>query len=183
LRFETRPSRPNSQALRKRWPVFQLPTVTKINPAKNNAKRSAFKFGCPILAVGAGFDARAQRHELRLALVGLRPRHAFQRVHGGRADRVGNRAFAKGPHTDAALKQYQACALLAAIATAFASGEPDGTARARLAWPAAFQCSLLLKPRCNIVDHRNSRRHLSVTEGHERSRRKNARSIPCRNSV
>jgi len=39
-------------------------------------------------------------------------------------------AFRKGPHTDAALKQYEACALLPAIATAFSSGETDGMARA-----------------------------------------------------
>src|ERR1700747_1612353 len=86
-------------------------------------------------------------------------------------------AFRKGPHADATLKQHEACALLPVIATAFSSGEADGTARAHLASPAAFWCSLLLKPRSSVLDHRNSRRHLSVTEGRERSSRKNARSI------
>jgi hypothetical protein len=39
--------------------------------------------------------------------------------------------FRKGPPTDAAMKQYEACALSPTIATAFSSDKTGGMARAR----------------------------------------------------
>jgi hypothetical protein len=60
-----------------------LSLFPEIEAPQDDPGRYALELGRLIFAGGAGFDALAQPHELRLALVRSRVHHTLQLIHGG----------------------------------------------------------------------------------------------------